>query len=190
LVALLFEDAAVVHPVPFDPIALGGAIRQETLPEAAADLWIKSIASLPLVGRSPGYIADQARLLGVSARMARSELHVVKPHHKVLELPGSGGQLAHHLVNAQRDLTLHENFTVACGSWQELTLAGVIALEMGAPHSDFAKRVRFDELRNSKHELRQRAFDFVIGLDPGKSALSAMNEQLAIWFPGAKVLLV
>jgi hypothetical protein len=41
-------------------------------------------------------------------------------------------------VTSQNDLTLHDNFAIACGSWQELTLAGVIALELGAPRTDFA----------------------------------------------------
>ena len=122
--------------------------------------------------------------------MARSELHVVKPHQKVLELPGTGGQLAHHLVMAQTDLTLHDNFTIACASWQELTLAGVIGLEMGAPHSDFAVRVELEDLRKNDHSLRQRTFDIVIGLHPDKGGLFRIENQLAIWFPTAKVLLV
>ncbi len=190
LVALLFEDAAVIHPVPFDPAAVGGPIRQHGVPEAAADAWVKNIEGLALGAPGQEYVAEQARLLGVPSRMARSELHVVKPHQKVLELPGTGGQLAHHLVTSQNDLTLHDNFTIACGSWQELTLAGVIALELGAPRTDFALRVEVDDLRNTEHPLRQRTFDFVIGLHPDKGGLFRVQDQLAIWFPSAKVLLV
>lgn len=190
LVALLFEDAAVIHHVPFDPAVLGGSIRLDRFPESAADSWIKAVASLPLTVPGPDYVAEQARLLGLPTRMARSDLHVVKPHQKVLELPGTGGQLAHHLVTAQRDLTLHDNFTIACGSWQELTLAGVIAIELGAPHSDFTTRVELEDLRKTDHPLRQRTFDFVIGLHPDKGGLFRIENQLAIWFPTAKVLLV
>lgn len=189
-VALLFEDAAVIHRIPFDPSALGGPIQPDQLPESAADLWIRSIERLPLNEPSADYVAEQTRLLGLPTRMARSELHVVKPHQKVLELPGTGGQLAHHLVTAQRDLTLHDNFTIACGSWQELTLAGVIALEMGAPHSNFATRVEVEDLRKNDHPLRQRTFDIVIGLHPDKGGLFRIENQLAIWFPTARVLLV
>jgi len=189
-VALLFEDAAVIHRVPFDPSTLGGSIQLEQLPESAADVWIHTLAVLQLKEPGADYIAEQARLLGLPTRMARSELHVVKPHQKVLELPGTGGQLAHHLVTVQRDLTLHDNFTIACGSWQELTLAGVIGLEMGAPHSDFATRVEIEDLRKSDHPLRQRTFDVVIGLHPDKGGLFRIENQLAIWFPTAKVLLV
>ena len=190
LVALLFEDAAVLHRVPFDPAALGGPIHPNTLPEATADAWLETVAALPLTGPGPDYVAEQGRLLGLPTRMARSELHVVKPHQKVLELPGTGGQLAHHLVAAQRDLTLQDNFTIACGSWQELTLAGVIALELGTPHADFTTRVDVEALRKAEHPLRQRTFDFVIGLHPDKGGLFRVEDQLAIWFPTARLLLV
>jgi hypothetical protein len=187
---LLFEDAAVLHPIPFDPSTLGGPIQPDRLPESVANSWVNSLALLPLNEPGADYIAEQARLLGLPTRMARSELHVVKPHQRVLELPGTGGQLAHHLVTTQRDLTLHDNFVVACGSWQEVTLAGVIGLEMGAPHSDFAVRVELEDLRKNDHSLRQRTFDIVIGLHPDKGGLFRIENQLAIWFPTAKVLLV
>jgi len=189
-VALLFEDAAVIHRVPFDPSAFGGAVGAEQLPEGAADSWVRALASFPLNEPGAEYVAEQARLLGLPTRMARSELHVVKPHQKVLELPGTGGQLAHHLVAGQDDLTLQDNFVVACGSWQELTLAGVIALELGAPHSDFATAIEIEDLRKSDHPLRQRSFDFVVGLHPDKGGLFRIQDQLAIWFPAAKTLLV
>ncbi len=190
LVALLFEDAAVLHPVPFDPSAVGGPIGIERIPEPIAQSWLTAISTLDLKAAGAGYVEEQARLLGLPTRMARSDLHIVKPHQRVLELPGTGGQLAHHLVSSQRDITLHDNFVVACGSWQELTLAGVIALERGAPRSDFAMKVDVEDLRNPSHPLRQRTFDFVIGLHPDKGGLFRVENQLAIWFGNAKVLLV
>ncbi len=190
LVSLLFEDAAVLHPVPFDPEAVGGSLRPERLPEAVTDGWLKAVESLSSNASSAEYIIEQARLIGLPTRMARSDLHVVKAHQKVLELPGTGGQLAHHLVSSQKDLTLQDNFVVACGSWQELTLAGVVALELGAPHSDFATRADAADLKSPEHPLRQRSFDFVVGLHPDKGGLFRVEDQLAIWFPSAKVLLV
>ena len=190
LVSLLFEDAAVLHRVPFDPETVGGGLRPDRLPEAVTDGWLEAIDSLPLTSPGADYILEQARLLGLPTRVARSELHVVKAHQKVLELPGTGGQLAHHLVSGQRDLTLQDNFVVACGSWQELTLAGIIALDLGAPHSDFAVRAEAADFRVSDHPLRQRSFDFVVGLHPDKGGLLRVEDQLAIWFPTAKVLLV
>jgi hypothetical protein len=190
LVSLLFEDAAVLHRIPFDPEAVGGSLRPSRLPESVTDGWLEAIGSLPLTTAGADYILEQARLLGLPTRMARSDLHVVKAHQKVLELPGTGGQLAHHLVSSQKDLTLQDNFVVACGSWQELTLAGVVALELGAPHSDFTTRADAADLKNPEHPIRQRSFDFVVGLHPDKSGLFRVEDQLAIWFPTAKLLLV
>lgn len=190
LLGLLFEDAAVLHPVPFDPAAVGGPLRVDDLPDSVTQGWLDSLSMLDLKAEGAGYVEAQARLLGLPTRLARSDLHVVKPHQKVLELPGTGGQLAHHLVSAQQDLTLQNNFVVVCGSWQEMTLAGVVALERGAPRSDFAIRVNVDDLRNPSHALRQRPFDFVVGLHPEKGGLFRVQNQLEIWFSNAKILLV
>ena len=189
-VALLLEDAAVLHPIPFDPSTLGAPLDPADVPAGAADAWLEALGSMPLTTPSADYVAAQARLLGIPSRMARSDLHVVKPHQKVLELPGTGGQLAHHLVSTQGDITLQDSFVVACASWQELTLAGVTALDLGAPHTEFAMRVDADALLEPNHPLRQRAFDFVIGLHPEKGGLFRVEDQLAIWFSGAKVVLV
>lgn len=190
LVSLVFEDAAVLHRVPFDPASVSGTLHPERLPETVTDGWLGAIGSLCLGTTGADYILDQAKLLGLPTRMARSDLHVVKPHQKVLELPGTGGQLAHHLVSGQKDLTLQDNFVVACGSWQELTLAGIVGLELGAPHSDFVTHAESTDLQNAAHPLRQRSFDCVVGLHPDKGGLLRVEDQLAIWFPTAKVLLV
>lgn len=190
LVALLFEDAAVLHRVPFDPATVGGPLRLDRLPAAIADGWLSSIGSLTLDAAGPEYILEQARRLGVPMRMARSDLQVVKAHQKVLELPGTGGQLAHHLLTTHKDLSLQDNVIVACNTWQELTLAGIIALELGAPHSEFIVRADADALKDRAHPLRQRSFDFVVGLHPDKGGQFRVEDQLAIWFPTAKVLLV
>ena len=189
LVALLFEDAAVLHRVPFDPAALGDAVRLTQLPPEVAAAWLAALASTDLAAPSADYIAEQARLLGLPTRLARSELHLVKSHQKVLELPGTGGQLAHHIVRSQGDVTLQDNFTLACSSWQELTLAGVVALDLGAPHTDFVTRLADNDLRDPAHPLRQRSFDFVVGLHPDKGGLYRVEDQLAIWFPTAKFIL-
>lgn len=190
LVALLFEDAAVLHRVPFDASALGAPLDLGRLPAGVAEDWLEAIPALDTQAPGAEYIGAQARLLGLSTRMARSELHVVKPHQRVLELPGTGGQLAHHLVSSQSDITLQDNFTVACGSWQELTLAGVVALDLAAPHTGFAVATEVEALRDPAHPLRKRSFDFVIGLHPDKGGLFRVEDQLAIWFGAAKILLV
>lgn len=190
LVALLFEDAAVLHKVPFDPAELGGPLALDLLPESVADGWLRTLSALDLQQAGTDYLVEQARLLGLPMRMARSELHMVKPHQRVLELPGTGGQLAHHIVSTQTGLTLQDNFVVACASWEELTLSGVVALDLGAPHTDFVQKVELAGLREPEHPLRQRSFDFVIGLSPDKGGLFRVEDQLAIWWSSAKVVLV
>lgn len=190
LISLIFEDAAVLHRIPFDPCAVGGPLHPNRLPEHVADGWLQGIDALNLDANGADYIIEQARILGLPTRMARSDLHLVKAHQKVLELPGTGGQIAHHLVRSQEDATLQDNVVVACSSWQELTLAGVAALDLGAPHSDFVCPAATAELKNPDHPLRQRSFDFVVGLHPDKGGLFRVEDQLAIWFPSAKILLV
>jgi hypothetical protein len=190
LVELLFEDGAVIHPIPFDPSAVGAPLHPGRLNEGLVDAWLKNVGALSLAGAGADYVGDQARMLGLPTRLARSELHVVKPHQRVLELPGTGGQLAYHLVTEQRDLTFHENFVIACATWQEVTLAGVIGLELGVPHSNFVWRTEVEDLKQADHPLRQRTFDFVVGIHPDKGGLFRVEDQLAIWFPGAKILLV
>lgn len=189
-VALLFEDAAVLYPIPFDASAVGVQALLDRLPQPLADAWVKGAASLDLAASGADYIVEQARLLGLPTRMSRSDLHVVKSHQKVLELPGTGGQLAHHLVAANPDLTLQDNFFVACGTWQEVTLAGLVALDLGAPHTEFVQRVEFEALNNPNHPVRSRIFDVVVGLSPEKGGLFRVQDQLALWFPNAKFLLV
>lgn len=190
LLALMFEDAAVIHPIPFAPEALGKGFRPESIPDPMVDDWLASLTSRTDEEAPGEYIGEQARALELSTRMARSELHVLRSHHRVLELPGSGGQLAHHLVTSQQGLSLKDNFVIACATWQELTLAGLVEVDVGAPHADAVVSGDADELKNPEHPLRQRAFDYVIGLHPEKGGPFRVEDQLAIWFPTAKVLLV
>jgi hypothetical protein len=189
-VALLFEDAAVGFPIPFDARTVGGEIDFERLPETAADDLLHSVAAANLKAPGADYVLEQAKGLGVSSRLAKSDLHVVKPHQKVLELPGTGGQLSHHLATSNPGLTLQDNFVVACGSWEERTLAGLVALDLGAPHGRFIVSAGLEELRSPKHPLRSAKFDFVVGQHPDKGGQFRAEDQLSIWFSGAKILLV
>jgi len=195
LVALLFEDAAVLHGIPFDPARVGEALDPARLSSSVADVWLAALsvsspASPSLTSPGPEYILEQARLLGLPTKLARSELHVVKSHQKVLELPGTGGQLVHHLVSTQADLTLQDNVVIACSTWQERTLAGIVALDRGAPHADFVHAIEVEDLKKADHPLRRRTFDCVVGLHPDKGGLFRAEDQLAIWFPGATLRLV
>ena len=86
LAVLLFEDAAVVHPTPFQT----GPPAVDEVSRLIIDDWLKEISKLGLESESTTYIAEQAQLLGLTKRLAKSELHVVKAHQKVFELPGTG----------------------------------------------------------------------------------------------------
>jgi hypothetical protein len=188
LLRLLAEDAAIVHPIPFDPVRVGASL--DRVEDSLVDEFLAALPSLELGQPAARYLEDQARRLGVTTKLARSELHQVKPHQKVLELPGTGGQLAHHLVTTQPGLTLQVNCTVACHGWAELVLGGVAGLDAGAPNSDFIVPASADDLRSENHPLRQQRFDFVVGLRPDKGGQFQVEDQLAVWFHGAKVVLV
>jgi hypothetical protein len=189
-IELLFEDAAVLHPVPFERKRIDAPFDFAALPQAITDGWLASLGDIDFGDASPSYISDQAKLLGLPTRLARADLHALKAHHKVLELPGTGGQLAHHMASTQSGLSLKDNFTVACGSWQELTLAGIVGLDLGAPDSTFVEHIEVEALADPKHPLRKRSFDYVTGLHPDKGGAFRVDDQLAIWWSSAKILLV
>ncbi len=188
LIALLAEDAAVTHPVPFDAGAMlynsGGSLG--ALDDKLVEGWLRAIPELDLEADSVEYVQAQARLLDLPDRMARADLHRVQPHHKILELPGTGGQLCHYL--AIRDgIYLQDNATVACNDRRELTLAGLIAVELGAPDADFA--CVDPELEFARHETRRTAYNFVVGR-PAEKGGSFKRERLRELFPNAAVVLV
>lgn len=187
-VALLFEDTAVVAPIPF-------GLRDDVaaLPRDVVEAWVNALTALAPPthgGPAADYIAEQARRLGLPTRLARSDLHTLKDHHQVLELPGTGGQLAHTLVTRQPELSLQSNVVIACANPAELTLAGLVALELRAPKGDFIVQASPSALRDPAHPLRTRSFDFVVGLSPEKGGALRAEDELAIWFPHAKILLV
>lgn len=188
LLRLLAEDGAVVHPIPFAPDRVG--VSLDRLDDDGVDRFLAELPSRDLLRPGPEYVEAQAQRLGVPTRLARSELHQVKPHQKVLELPGTGGQLSHHLISTQPGLTLQVNCKIACGTWAELALAGIVALDLGAPNSDTITPATAEDLKHDQHPLRQQHFDFVVGLRPDKGGKLAAADQLELWFHGAKLVLV
>jgi len=188
LLRLLAADGAVLHPVPFSEAQIG--VRLDDLDDATVDGWLDDLASNHLHQPAAEYIGSQAHLLGLPTKLARSELLQVKSHQKILELPGTGGQLCHHLVTTQAGLALQVNCTIACGTWAELVLAGIVGLDLAAPSSAFITATTAEELASDQHPLRQRRFDFVVGLRPEKGGKLQVADQLALWFHGAKLVLV
>ncbi len=191
LLRLLAEDAAVGYPIPFDLRGHASELDLAQVDDDLVEAWVRALPALDLTQVGAAYIEEQARRLALPTRLARKELHQVKQHQKVLELPGTGGQLSHHIVTTQDEPTLQVNCTIACGDWRELTLAGIVALDAGAPPgSELIVAATAEALASDAHPLRQRAFDVVVGLHPDKGGKLAVADQLALWFHGAKVILV
>jgi hypothetical protein len=187
LLQLLAEDAAVGHSVPFDAAAFLDGPGLERLDEDLVGKWLQALPDLDLDADSVAYVQAQARLLGVSERMARSDLHKVQAHHKILELPGSGGQLSHFL--AHRDgIYLQDAVTIACKDKSELILAGLIAVELGAPDARAFASID-PELNEARQDTRRTSFHYVLGRAPDKGGLYKKERLLEI-FPSATVLLV
>ncbi|MCU0671545.1 MAG: hypothetical protein MUE69_02010 [Myxococcota bacterium] len=183
LLELLLEDAAVTQPTAFR--APGDFPSVSSLPKAVVDGWVREAAQLELDASALDYLSAQAKRLGITTRMARSELHRVKAHHQILELPGTGAQLAHHLVSTHDDVFLQSNFVVACRDWRDVVLAGLVAVELGV--SGPAPVSLDPDLRLAR--TSDRRFDYVIGLDPDKGG-DFRKAQLVEWFPSATVVLV
>lgn len=183
---LLLEDAAVSQPEPFHAgLVLGTPDPLEGVPEHLIADWLAAASSLPLDASPRDYLDEQARLLGLTARPAFSELRRVQPQHRVLELPGTGGRLAAHVVQTQPGIFLQDVFTIACGTWQERTFAGLVAVEAGVVGE---VRVLLDpELERTR--ALTTPFTHVFGRRPDKGGRFPL-EQLHLWFPAADIVLV
>jgi len=188
LLELVLEDASVSQPVPFDAgRILGKTDPLSRVPAIELKRWLDALlgegaGESEAPTSSAAYIQAQAKLLGLPTKIARSDLLVVKAHQHVLELPGTGGQLTHHLLEMHPDLPIREVFTIACASWQELALAGLVCVEkglLGEPPASIDPKLE-------AARAEKRAFDFVFGVDAGLFS----SAQLASWFPNARVMLV
>ena len=131
------------------------------------------------------HLTAQAKRLDLPTRMAKADLHKMKPHHKALELPGTGGQLAHHVVTTQEGIYFQDVFTVACRDWRDFTLATLVAVELGLAGQPPV--VIDPEL--SRMRSRGEQFDYVLGVAQEKGGLYE-EADLKRFFPRAKVVLV
>jgi hypothetical protein len=183
---LLLEDAAVRQPFPFDVVrALGKENALADLPDATVTAWIEELGRIDLGAPGADYMAAQAKTLGVLTRGAKADLHKVKPFHKVLELPGSGGQLAHHMASSQPELVFRDVFTIACANRAEWVLAGLAAVERRAEGADLSIK-----LETSLDAFRSQPFDYFVGLAPEKGGLFTKAEIAAVAPPDATIVLV
>jgi hypothetical protein len=177
---LLLEDAAVTQPVPFDVANIFLVSDAVTgLSAALVQRWLAEVRELELDARPADYLTAQAKLLGLPTRLNRSDLPKLKPHHRAIELPGTGGQIAFHISQTQEDIFLHDVFTLACGTPEEQLLAGLVAVECNTPG-------RAPVVIDPKLEIVRRAtppFDFVFALDPDKGG-TWPPEKLHEFFQG------
>ncbi len=187
-VDLLLEDAAVNHPEPFDAAAvLGIAHPSESVAEEALAAYVASFADKSREiserdGQQPSerdYLDAQAALLGLTARPAFSDLPKLEGNHSVLELPGTGGRLAAHLIQSRPGVSFR--FTIACASWQERMFAGIAAVALGVTGR---LQIAIDP-DLAKARASNAAFSHVIGLRPDKGG--AFDEhQLRGFFADPK----
>lgn len=185
-IRLQLENAAATQPFAFDLSALvGDGELFSSLPLELASEWVELSGLMESEVEAEEFVTDVARLLKLPTRFGRADLHKVLPHHRVLELPGTGGQLALHLVRRYEDVFLQDSFTIACATWQERLLAGIVAVECGL--SGTAPIVLDPTLAVSR-DLHDR-YDHVVGLTPDSGGLLAAN-QLALWFPSADIQLI
>lgn len=183
---LILEDAAVNQPEPFAvEQVLGDRSGLRALPEALIGDWLSELSKLPLEAADRDYLEEQAKRLGLKVRPAFSDLHKLAAHHRVLELPGSGGRLAAHVVQTQPDLSMKDMFTVACTSWQERMLAGLVAVSLDVRGYT---RISVDPTLESARKA-ESGFTHIFGLKPEKGgAFDA--RTLEGFFPSATVVLV
>jgi hypothetical protein len=189
LLLLLLEDAAVTQPFAFDaPALLGvGASALERLADERVAGWL-AVAAAQEDGAEPlDYLTAQARRLGLVTRLARSDLpRSVRPHHRVLELPGTGGQLSMYLAQALPELYLRDVFVVAWSTWRDRMLAGLSAVEAGLTGSaPVWAEAGVEGVRRAG-----LAVDFVVGAAPERQLQPYDEALLASWFPSARVVLV
>ncbi|MES2638061.1 MAG: hypothetical protein V4850_01205 [Myxococcota bacterium] len=189
LLALVAEDAAIRFPIPAD---LGRVLDVDSqsfskILDNIVDGWLRELTPDVLDAPRPDAIADYAKLLELPTRFAGADLHKIQADKRVLELPGTGGQLVARALERSPEAYLHTNCTVLTASWAERTLAGLAAMEWDAPGVDFT-RDDADLAWATEPDQRHR-FDLVFGLLPEKGGRWD-TATLQSRFPAATIVLV
>jgi hypothetical protein len=189
LLALVAEDASVRYPVPADLSRVLDTDSQSLakIPDNVVDGWLRELTPDLLDAPRSEAITDYARQLELPTRYAGADLHKIQADKRVLELPGTGGQLAARALERSPDAYLATNCTVLTSSWAERALGGLVAMELDAPGVDFL-RDDPDLAWATEPEQRNR-FDLVFGLLPekgGKWDAGTLQSR----FPAATVVLV
>lgn len=190
LLALVAEDAAVRFPLPASPAAVlrdPAAPSLREVPHVQVVQWLSALTQEALGAPRSEALTQAARALDLPHRYAGASLHKLQAATRVLELPGTGGQLVARALERSPDATLHINCTVLTGGWADRAMAGLVAMEFDAPNQDF---VHHDPDLQWATSPEQRArFDLVFGLHPSKGG-SFDETALAGRFPQATLVLV
>ena len=183
LARLVLEDGAVSHPSTFEAASiLPTGFQLGSGSDALVEELLSGLEPEGLKAPSSTYLQEQAARLDIPTRFARSDLPTgIQPHHRVVELPGTGGLLAHHICSTREGVFLQDVFTVACGGWEERALAGLVALELGVVD---APNLRIDpDLSLTRAAFEDQAPDWVLGLSPKRGGRWT-REELLVAFPG------
>lgn len=195
LLELLLADAAVTQPFAFDARTLlgpGAGSLGRLSPARLAD-WMGELAAAeadpPSLAATPrqDYLLDQARRLDLPSRLARSDLQRgLRPHHRVLELPGTGGLLAAWLLDQVEGLFLRDNFTLAWSGPTDRVLAGLVAVE----HRLTGSAPVAEQSGTLALAAEGRRFDHIVGTLPSRGLQPLDVSALEDLFPGAAVQLI
>jgi len=163
LLDLIVQDTAIAYPVPFGLIDKFDNSGKKPDTKSAEDIIQDALASRNLSQES--YLRKQAERLGI--QLADSSISNAlpdpEPHHRILELPGSGGWLTYLMVTQPESrVYLLENFQISCGSLYEVMLIGLIAFELNTPPNQPLPVVQ-DPSLGDVLQPGQR-YDWIIGL--------------------------
>lgn len=196
-IALALENAAVTQPFAYD---LDSIVEDEAFAaegwralgrgpnasDALAREWLENLAALTAVDAdAEDFIVEAARSLRLPTRLARSDLHKLKPHHHAIELPGTGGQLAMAALAQQPELALQDVFTIIVASWQERLLAGLVAVEQRL----YGTVPIASDPTLTAISTGERTVTHVFGLDESRGGHFSA-ERLHILFPHADIQLI
>lgn len=190
LLALVAQDASVRFPLPADPAAVlgpDGAASLEDVPRVIVRQWLDALTPDRLDAPRADVLTAAARGLGLPHRYAATSLHKLQADTRVLELPGTGGQLVARALERSPDATLHLNATVLTRDWADRAMAGFVAMELDAPHQDFV--VNDPDLTWATDPERRRTYDLVFGLRPANGGTED-EDRLRGRFPQATLVLV
>jgi hypothetical protein len=132
-IEILHEDLAGAFPIPFD-LARWPTSPLSSLTEAEAEQLIADAArSIATPVDSTAFLQECARSLGLSTSSGTlSGLPKLQPHHRILELPGSGGLLAAALCVESSGLAFNAQFTFVAETTAEHVAIGLAAVELRA----------------------------------------------------------